>query len=173
MSVKKRTLLLCLVAVLCVGTAGATTLVKMEFADLAREADRVVIGTVTHTEGIYDASGSFIHTLVNVDVKRYVTGTGPASLVIQTPGGQIGDEGMVAHGAATFEVGETALIFLTSWEDGTPKVLGYVQGKSTVQQTSFGEARLKGGVAGGRSLRAVVNELVHGPDHTIPLRRAN
>ena len=169
----KRTLLACLVIALCIGTAGATTLVKMEFTDLAREADRVVIGTVTHTEGIWDSTGTFIHTLVNVDVDRYVTGDGPASLVIQTPGGTIGNEGMVAQGAATFEVGETALIFLTRWEDGTPKVLGYVQGKSTVRKSSFDAPRLMGGVADGRSLRSVVNELVHGPDHTIPLRRVN
>ena len=42
----------------------------------------------------------------------------------------VGGMGQRAHGAAEFEVGERVIVFLTTWDDGTPKVLGYVQGKS-------------------------------------------
>ena len=158
-----------LVALLGTATVWATTLVKMSFSDLAAGSDRVVIGTVIALEGTRDESRQFIHTNVTISVERYVRGAGPAELVLRTPGGQLDGQAVLAHGAPSFTVGERVLVFLTRWEDGVAKVAGYVQGKSTVTTGADGQARLRGGVADGRSLRGVTDELTHGAS-TVPLR---
>jgi len=158
---------------LCTSVAGATTLIKMDFSDLAREANHIVVGTVTGIEGEYDPSGTFIRSNVTLAVERSLRGQAPDTIVLRTPGGQVGGMEQVALGVANFEVGERVLVFLTSWGDGTPKVLGYVQGKSRLVVDDQGRARLEGGSSNGRTLESVARELRHGPLHNIPLRPAN
>lgn len=167
--------LLIAAAVLLVGAslAGATTLLKMDFSDLARDANYIVVGTVTDVHGEWDDSLTFIHSRVTLDVERSLRGHAPDTLEIVTPGGVIGSFGQVAEGVATFEPGERVLVFLTTWEDGTAKVLGYAQGKSRVVKDFEGRQRLQGGVANGRTVDAVSQELHHGPNHNIPLRPAS
>jgi hypothetical protein len=160
-------------AVLLAGASHATTLLELGFSDLARQADRIVIGTVTRIEGRWDASQRFIHSDVTLSVERSLRGDAPPAIVLRTLGGYVGGTGQMAHGAATFEIGERVLVFLTTWEDGTPKVLGYVQGKSRVVSDEQGRERLQGGSADGRSLEGVIRELRDGPDHNIPLRPAS
>jgi hypothetical protein len=160
------------VLLLAVGLSTATTLVKLEFSDLARDADRVVVGTVTGIDGEWDESFNFIHTNVRLAVERALRGPAPSEIVLRTPGGQVGGAAQLAHGTATFELGERVLVFLTTWEDGTPKVLGYVQGKSRVVEADDGKLRLKGGAANDLSLEFVADQLRHGPEHNIPLRPA-
>jgi hypothetical protein len=167
---RKKAALACAVLLLAVGLTGATTLVKMEFSDLAKQADQVVVGTVVGTLGQWEETHNFIHTDVTISVENYLRGDGPAEITLRTPGGRVGDEGQVAHGAATFEVGEKVLVFLTTWEDGTPKVLGYVQGKSRVITGDDGTLRLQGGRAHGMSVQGAAHELQRGLDHNIPLR---
>lgn len=157
-------------AFLLSGAVGATTLVELGFPELARQAERIVVGTVTRVDGRWDESLRFIHSEVGISVDRVLRGEAPAEIVLRTPGGYVGGVGQVAHGAATFEVGERVLVFLTSWEDGTPKVLGYAQGKSRVVADSRGRERLLGGSADGRPLEGVLRELREGPDHAVPLR---
>ena len=158
-----------LVLLLGASIAGATTLVKMDFQDLARDARHVVVGTVTGMSGEFDPSGTFIRTNVTLEVERSFRGQTPDNVVVRTPGGWVGGEGQTAVGAAAFEVGERVLVFLTNWEDdGALKVLGYVQGKSRVGH----DGRLQGGSANGRSLESAARELQHGPNHNIPLRPA-
>ena len=128
-----------------------------------------VASVVTGIDGEYDPSGTFIRSNVTLQVERSFRGHAPDTIVLRTPGGQVGGVEQVALGVANFEVGERVLVFLTSWEDGTPKVLGYVQGKSRVGA----DGRLHSGVAGGRSLENVAQELHHGARHNIPLQPAN
>lgn len=166
----RRVLLTGVILLLGIGMAGATTLVKMGFSDLAREAKHIVVGTVTGIDGEYDPSGTFIRSNVTLEVERSFRGHAPDTIVLRTPGGQVGGMGQVALGVANFEVGERVLVFLTTWEeDGAPKVLGYVQGKSRVGT----DGRLHGGIAGGRGLENVARELRHGARHNIPLQPAN
>ena len=166
----RRVFVMGVVLLLGVGIASATTLVKMNFSDLAREADHIVVGTVTGVQGEWDESARFIHSNVYLTVERSFRGNAPEEIVLRTPGGEAGGVAMQAHGAASFEVGEKVLIFLTTWEDGQAKVLGYTQGKSRVLEDENGKARLQGGAADGLALDGVARSLRHGPDHNIPLR---
>jgi hypothetical protein len=159
--------------VLLVDTSGATTLIELGLSDLARKADRIVVGTVTEVRGQWDDSLRFIHSSVTISVEQSLRGNVPSEIVLRTPGGYVGGMGQRAHGAATFEVGERVLVFLTAWEDGTPKVLGYAQGKSRIFRDQQGEERLQGGSADGLTFQGAVRALRDGPNHNIPLRPAN
>jgi hypothetical protein len=161
--------------VLCLGVslASATTLVKMNFGQLAREADQIVIGTVTAVNGEWDPSLNFIRSNVTLDVERSMRGQAQDQIVLRTPGGWVGGTGQRADGVAEFEVGERVFVFLTTWDDGTPKVLGYVQGKSRVVPDGQGRERLVGGSANGLTVQGAVREIHHGPQHNIQLRPAN
>lgn len=164
---------LCVVLLLGTSLASATTLLKMDFPDLAREANHIVIGTVTDVEGEWDSSFRFIHTNVTLSVQRSLRGAAPSEIVLRTPGGVIGGEGQVADGAATFERGEKVLVFLARDEDGVLTVLGWTQGKSRIVTDDQGEERLEGGSGNGLTIAGAVRELQHGPEHNIPLRPAN
>ena len=65
------------------------------------------------------------------------------------------------------------LVFLTTWDDGTLKVLGYAQGKSRVVPDGQGLERLVGGSADGLTVQGAVREIHHGPQHNVQLRPAN
>lgn len=167
---RRRLLVAGVVLLLGIGMAGATTLLKMNFSDLAREADSVVVGTVTNVQGEWDPSLNFIHSNVTLAVERSFHGNASSEIVLRTPGGFVGGIGQQVDGAATFEPGERVLVFLTTWEDGTLKVLGYAQGKSRIVTDEFGQPRLRGGAANGLTLDGAAQELAHGPNFNIPLR---
>lgn len=160
------------VLLLGLSLAGATTLVKMNFGDLARQADSVVVGTVTAIESEWGPDLDFIHTNVTLQVERSFYGKTASTIVLRNPGGIVGGVGQLAHGAAEFQVGERVIVFLTRWEDGTPKVLGYAQGKSRIEHDGQGRQRLIGGSANGLSFDGALREIEQGPDHNIPLRPA-
>ncbi len=161
------------VLLLGVSLASATTLVKMNFGQLAREADQIVVGTVTAVQGEWEPGFTFIRSNVTLSVERSLRGQASQQIVLRTPGGWVGGMGQQADGVATFEVGERALVFLTTWEDGTPKVLGYVQGKSRVITDDKGRERLVGGSADGLTVQGAVREIHHGPQHNVQFRPAN
>ena len=169
----RRLLLAGVVLLLSASLATATTLVRLDFDDLVEQADRIVIGTVEHTQGFWEETGTFVHTDVTLSVDRNLRGRGPSEIVLRTPGGVVGGTGQVFHGAATFEIGERVLVFLTTWEDGTPKVLGYAQGKSRIFVDERGRQRLRGGTANGLALETLVRDITRGSDHNVPLRPAN
>jgi hypothetical protein len=141
----------------------------MSFDDLVHGADRVVVGKVINLEGAWDEDMIFIHTVVTVAVERRVAGETGRQIQVRVPGGQVDGVGQVVHGAPSFQLGERVLLFLTTWEDGAAKVLGYVQGKSSVVPGDRGVPRTVGGVAGERSLKSVIAEITHGREHSIPL----
>jgi hypothetical protein len=172
-SMTRRVGLVCVVLLLGASLAGATTLVKMGFPDLARGANHVVVGTVTGVEGEWDANYQFIHTNVTLSVERSLRGAAPSVIVLHTPGGEVGGEGQIAEGAATFELGERVLVFVTTGEDGFPTVLGWTQGKSRIVTDDDGVERLQGGSGNGLTIAGAVRELQHGPDVNIPLQPAN
>lgn len=167
-----RRTLACVVLLLAANLAGATTLVKMGFGDLARDADAVVVGTVISVDGEWGPNLNFIRSNVTVQVERRFRGPDADTVVLRNPGGIVGGEGQRAHGAAEFEVGEKVLLFLTTWEDGTPKVLGYGQGKSRVVFDELNQERLVGGSAHGHLLEGAAREIEHGPKHNIALQPA-
>src|SRR6266581_353373 len=54
---------------------GYATMLKMSVEDLARQADTIVVGTVTRQESAWDTQHTAIYTDVTVAVERMLAGT--------------------------------------------------------------------------------------------------
>jgi hypothetical protein len=166
----RKLILASVVLLASVSLVGATTLVRMDFGDLARDADAIIVGTVTDIQGEWGPDRNFIHSNVTIRVERSMRGNTGDQIVLRNPGGIVAGVGQRAEGVADFEVGERVMLFLTSWEDGALKVLGYTQGKSRVVVDGQGRERLVGGSSNGMSVKGAALEIVHGTDRNIPLR---
>ena len=91
----------------------ATTFIVPTDAELIEKSDAIVIGTV---EGSFvQRDDSEIRTVYEIRVSRSIKGaaSGPGELLrIVSPGGELGDEGVIVTGAAHFRQGQRALLFL-------------------------------------------------------------
>ena len=117
--------------------ARATTFVAMDERTLARAADAVVLGTVTHVETVGGADGA-IHTLVTVHVERRYKGAVGGEIVLKQPGGELADRGLVISGSPAFTRGERDLLFLSAAADGTARTTALGLGQFRVAASTTG-----------------------------------
>ncbi len=145
-----RKLVICVAAILgFASTANATVMMDLSPADLARESDSVVLGTVERVETWTD--GRTIQTSAYVVVHEVVAGADHGTEIeIRTPGGELpagvagpnGFTGMVASGIARFTPGDEVLVFLAD-RAGALRVSGLAQGKFLVSRDGVtGDVRL-------------------------------
>jgi hypothetical protein len=73
--------------------------------------------------GLASKAGS-IYTDVIIKVDKNVKGSTPATLVVRTLGGQVGDYSNIVEDEAKFELGENVLIFLTKEDPFTNNSAG-------------------------------------------------
>ena len=136
--------------------ATASTFIKLEIADLVREAERgVFAGQVLSMKSSWNTEKSMIWTEVSVLVREDLTG--PAkdvgrTLVFRVPGGRVADREVTMAGAPRFEVGEPVVVFATTWPDGSLMVAGYFQGLSFVRPGPRGQPVLVEGRADGMTV---------------------
>jgi hypothetical protein len=103
---------------------------------LAREADAVVRGTVASATSGWTPDGRHIRTLVSLRRVSTWRGTPPSELVVEVPGGTVGDVAQVVSGAPGFDPGEEVVIFLRAAGTGRWRVLGLALGKFRVEAGS-------------------------------------
>ncbi|MCI0588371.1 MAG: hypothetical protein L0323_16190 [Planctomycetes bacterium] len=120
-------------AFLLAGAAAATTVQKLDVAGLTRLATNVVVGRVEGAEQATTPDGGLIVTSTSVTVAAHWKGTtDSASLVVQTPGGRIGNFAMEVPGSPSLRQGDTVLLFLERNPDGTFGVISLAQGSFRV-----------------------------------------
>ena len=80
-----------------------------------------------------------IHTDVIIKVDKNIRGSTPATIVVRTQGGQVGDDSVFVEDEARFELGEKVILFLTKEDpftdnsDGTHyRVTGWKHGKFSI-----------------------------------------
>jgi hypothetical protein len=120
--------------VLMSGAAQATTMLPLDLPALVARADRVVLGTVVASESHWTADHGSIYTDVTLRVDRSYKGAlkEGETVVVRREGGSSGGIGMMVYGAAHFEIGEQAVVFLE--KRGAPTwVVGMAQGKLHVE----------------------------------------
>jgi hypothetical protein len=107
--------------------------VPLDLRALTARADRVVLATVVASESRWTSDHGAIYTDVTLRVDRSYKGSAKETetLVVRREGGTSGGIGMQVFGAARFEVGEQAVVFVerrgnASW------VVGMAQGKLPV-----------------------------------------
>jgi hypothetical protein len=110
----------------------------MSLEEMTRQAEVIGLGTVQATASGWSDDGRIIITRVTLRVERVLKGGPRATLVLETPGGRIGDLGMIASGAPVFMKGERVVVFLQTPGDGTRDrsghlaVVGWSQGRLDV-----------------------------------------
>jgi hypothetical protein len=106
----------------------ATTLRKMDLADLVGTAERVVHARVVEQRSYWDEGLMQIFTDTTFDVLEEAKGEGPRTLTITLMGGRVGIIDTVVPGSPTFSIGEEAVLFTESRPDGRKHLVGLGQG---------------------------------------------
>jgi hypothetical protein len=120
---------ICLVGVISVE---ATTVQKLSFDRLIREADVIVRGRVENVKS-HQAAGGSVTTIVTVAVEKQFKGSQVSSLNIEQPGGSMGDVAQAVPGSPEFSSGEDVFLFLKRKGRNTFEVVGGKQGKFTAK----------------------------------------
>ncbi len=130
----RRVMIATFVLLATVGTASATSVLRMETSDLAARADVIVHGVVVSHAARETQDG--IVTDVHVEVTRWIKGddTGPV-FDFTIYGGIIGERGSAISGAPTYEEGEEILVFLDRPNRLDCRMaIGLAQGKYSIRQ---------------------------------------
>ncbi len=141
-----------LVAVFLPLEAGALS-IKMNLEDLTREADSVIVGTVTGTESQWDTENGNIFTTVTIYIEDTFKGDPLPNLVsVIVPGGTVNGVSQIVSDTPAFQQGEDVVLFLNklpwyalSFQKLEPhfyEVCGNFQGKLKVTGDTVFEMQL-------------------------------
>ncbi len=123
----------CLLA-LSVAIPASAVVVKKDLSQLGQEANSIVTGKVVALESRWDMDDGLINTYVTVRVREHLKGAPTTSeVVIRVPGGEVEDLGLYVSEAPWFEPGEDVFVFLSPELKGARSVVGWYQGKLTIQ----------------------------------------
>lgn len=125
-----------LLALLCITTLSATTVVAPTFPELVAEAQTIVRGRVTGVESrwIDTPQGRVIKTYVTFTVLRALKGAPGATLTLQLLGGEVAGEGMRVAGMPQFAVGDTDIVFVAGNGVSFSPLVGLMHGRYRVQR---------------------------------------
>lgn len=145
--------------------AAATTLLAQDVPALTRASSVIVRGTVTGSKARWSGDGARIFTETTLQVSERWKGEAPETLVIQQPGGEVGEVGQLVHGVARFRPGEDVVVFL---EAHGPRhlVTGMLQGKFVVERSSDGKASFARQELAGEAL--FLDPVTRQPVHPVP-----
>jgi hypothetical protein len=134
-------------------TARASLVMAMDLEEMTTRADRVVVGEVLSVKSAWEPDHKRIFTNIEIRVADTWKGTIPlgGKIIVQQPGGQVGDIESRVYGLAHFREGDRAVLFLKGTEQASA-VLGLGQGMRSLR---FDESARKWMVAGGDRRAAV------------------
>ena len=130
---------------LCVGfvlvfvaaSLSATTVVPADFAQMARESELIVRGTVVNVQGQMSGRRA-IESLITVYVTNTLKGTSATSTVFRVPGGRVGAYRRVMVGAPVFATGDDVIVFLKGRAPAIAMPYGLSQGVYRVARQGGG-----------------------------------
>jgi hypothetical protein len=131
---------------------GSAAVVKKDLPTLVSEAQSIVAGKVIGIQSRWD--GGVINTYVTVHISERMKGQdGGSDVIVTTPGGEVGEIGLVASESPHFSDGEEVVLFLAPDSKGALRAVGAHQGKMTVHNGIIEElgmpvSELRGAVMG-------------------------
>ena len=129
-------LVACLLVVCASGTLSATTLVPADFAQMARESELIVRGTVVQVDGQRIGGRQTIESLITLRVSDTIKGTAVEETVFRVPGGKVGPYRRVTVGAPQFSPGDEVILFLKGRAPAIAMPYGLSQGVYRVSRTA-------------------------------------
>ncbi len=130
-----------LIAMLWVGTVFAEV-EKLTLEELTNRASTIVRGVVVRLKSHWDEDHAVIYTSVTISVTDHVKGRPEAEeIIIEVPGGIVGEIGMTVSDVPRFEKGEEVILFLEEYFQAL-QVVGWFQGKYTIVDNMVVEKRI-------------------------------
>ncbi len=132
--------MLCL---LMAGSAQALTVVPRDFSELVRDAELIIVGTVTGAHSAWSANGQAITTTVNLDALEVIKGEVPSvpyELVL--PGGVVGDTAQSYPGMPELTSGGRYVLFVRGNRRELIPLVGAYQGLYRVLTDPDGQQRV-------------------------------
>jgi hypothetical protein len=112
----------------------------MSLEEITGRAEVIVLGMVESAEGAWSEDGRIIVTRSTVSVERALKGGPRAQVIVETPGGRVGDQTLIASGAPVFRAGDRVVLFLEPAGAADPgaaarhAVVGWNLGKMSVRR---------------------------------------
>ena len=134
-----------LLLVLAIGipAARATTVRSFTIPALAREADRIVLGTIGNARTFWNSDHDTIYTEYDITVERMIKGAATKVLTVRLMGGRIGDVKLSIDGNAWLEPKERVLVVVRDQESYSTLV-GMSQGKWSIRTIDGVEYAFRG-----------------------------
>ena len=143
-------------------SARATTLVRLSLEQLSQAATLIVRGRVLAQESRWNQAHTQIHTRTTVQVSQAIKGVAPSSVVIEQPGGTVGNVHVRVAGTVYFSPQDEFYFFLEPTRADASRFLlvGMLQGAyRIVRDPSNGEERVIHPLSGfGVSKRGLLDE---------------
>jgi len=86
----------------------------MGLDEITVKSEVIILGKVEATESGWSDDGRIIVTRATVSVERALKGGPRAQVIVETPGGRVGEVAMIASGAPVFHAGDRVVLFLES-----------------------------------------------------------
>jgi len=133
--------------------------VRLPVETLAVQAEIVAVGRVSSLVSGWNGDHSRILTNVTLDVDQYVKGGTPGRpLTLVVPGGEIDGVGEMYSHMATFQQGESVLVFAEKDTHGAYRVASGQQGKFTIRKDESTGALTIGGNMSLEGMTALVKK---------------
>ncbi|HVF88988.1 MAG TPA: hypothetical protein VNH22_02900, partial [Blastocatellia bacterium] len=117
----------------CVGSGLAMTVVIPSDEEMIIGARAIVRARVLATSGGLDEEKAEVYTYVTLQVEEVLKGRVVTSrVVLKQPGGEFGGRGAIVYGSPRFQPGESVLLYLDSWPDGSLRVHQMYLGKFSI-----------------------------------------
>ena len=117
----------------------ASMLQKLSTKQLTKNSSSVRVGKVVSQWSSYDPQKRMVFTYTKLKVSETIKGTHRSEVLIRQAGGESNGLGMRVHGVASFEEGESAVVFLRQDKDGAPTLTGMAQGRYRIFPNQKGE----------------------------------
>jgi hypothetical protein len=112
---------------------GGALFAQQDLEDLAKQSQRIVVGTVQSFQSCTADVAGGVSTSVVIDVAEHLKGDGSQSHVtVEVPGGRFGTLVSAVGTSPEFNAGEQVVVFLESAEEGSYQLASGSQGKYTV-----------------------------------------
>lgn len=110
-------------------------LIHKNLEQLTEEASLIVEAQVADLQCEWDTAKIKIYTYARLEViKALKTDEKPSHVIVKTMGGQVGEDCLYVPDAAKLEKGEHVLLFLDVEKPGLYRVVGWKQGKFTINE---------------------------------------
>jgi PKD repeat protein len=129
--------LTCVLTILAVFQAQATTIVMPTDEQLVAKTPLIVVGTVVGSEAVERGGQIWTETILNVE--QSLKGSSGKSITVREVGGVIGDRITKIFGAPEYQAGERVMAFLTPTPRGDYQTMDLFVGKFSEARTASGQ----------------------------------